>query len=76
MTATNNPTYGLIPRLTLRLRDFLRELEISRLTRACREASEAGDLAKARHFYHAMRRAMSDRSPEQMERILKREGWI
>jgi hypothetical protein len=72
----NAITGDLFAQPVRRIRDFLREREIERLAHGCREASEAGDKAKARHFYHAMRRAMSERSPEQMQRILRREGWL
>jgi hypothetical protein len=57
-----------------RFRDFLHEREIARLSRACREAYEAGDKAKASHFFQAMRRAISDRSQAQVLRMERKAG--
>lgn len=57
-----------------RFRDFLHEREIARLSRACREACEAGDRAKASQFFHAMRRAVLARSPAQVERMERARG--
>jgi hypothetical protein len=55
-----------------RLRDWQNEREIDRLARGCREAYLAGDKAKARHFFHAMGRAIASRSPQQIERMERR----
>jgi hypothetical protein len=52
-----------------RLRDWQNEREIDRLAQGCREAYLAGDKAKARHFFHAMGRAIASRSPQQIARM-------
>lgn len=57
-----------------RFRDWRLEREISRLAAGCREAYAAGDKAKARHFFHAMGRAMSRRSLGQIVRLEERKG--
>lgn len=57
-----------------RVRDWRLEREISRLCRGCREAYAAGDKAKARHFFHAMGRAMAQRSTGQIVRLEMRKG--
>jgi|GEM_PF-2977452 len=57
-----------------RLRDWPHEREIARLSTACKEAYTAGDKAKASHFFHQMGRAISERSPEQVERMELRMG--
>lgn len=57
-----------------RFRDWLHEREIARLSKACKEAYEAGDKAKASHFFQAMRRAISDRSPAQVLRMERKAG--
>lgn len=55
-----------------RLRDWLHEREIARLSTACKEAYAAGDKAKASHFFQQMGRAISERSPDQVERMERR----
>lgn len=57
-----------------RFRDFLHEREIARLAKSCAEAYEAGDKAKATHFFHGMRRAISERSSAQVRRMERRMG--
>lgn len=57
-----------------RLRDWLHEREIARLSTACKEAYTAGDKAKASHFFQQMGRAISERSPEQVWRMEERMG--
>lgn len=57
-----------------RVRDWVREREIDRLAKGCAEAYESGDRAKAGHFYHAMRRAISRRSPGQIGRMERSRG--
>lgn len=57
-----------------RLRDWLHEREIARLSTACKEAYMAGDKAKASHFFQQMVRAISERSPEQIERLERAQG--
>ena len=57
-----------------RLRDWLHEREIARLSKACKEAYAAGDKAKASHFFQQMGRAISERSPEQIERLERAQG--
>lgn len=52
-----------------RLNDWRHERHISHLSAQCREAYEAGDKAKARHFCDAMRQARGRRSPEQIARM-------
>lgn len=60
--------------LAQRLRDWLHEREIARLSKACKEAYVAGDKAKASHFFQQMGRAISERSPEQIERLERAQG--
>jgi hypothetical protein len=57
-----------------RLRDWRNEREIDRLAQGCREAYLAGDKAKARHFFHAMGRAIASRSPGAVRRMEERKG--
>lgn len=57
-----------------RFRDWLHEREIARLANGCREAFATGDKAKASHFFQQMRRAISERSPDQVERMERRMG--
>jgi hypothetical protein len=57
-----------------RVRDWLYEREIDRLGKACAEAYEAGDKAKATHFFRGMQRAISERSPDQVARMERRMG--
>jgi hypothetical protein len=57
-----------------RYRDWRHEREIERLSAACREAYEAGDKAKARHFFRAMGRAIATRSPGAVRRMEERKG--
>lgn len=57
-----------------RIKDWLHEREIARLTEVCREAYAAGDKAKARHFFHAMGRAIAARSPGAIVRMEERKG--
>ncbi len=57
-----------------RFQDWRLEREIRHLARGCREAYAAGDKAKARHFFHAMGRAMARRSLGQIVRLEERKG--
>lgn len=57
-----------------RIRDYLREREIDRLAAGCREAMDAGDKAKAPHFFQQMSRAIAARSREQVERMEISQG--
>lgn len=57
-----------------RLRDWLHEREIARLSMACKEAYAGADKAKASHFFQQMRRAISERSPAQVERMERAQG--
>ena len=57
-----------------RLRDWLHEREIARLSKACKEAYAAGDKAKASHFFQQMGRAINERSPEQVARMERAQG--
>lgn len=52
-----------------RFRDWRHERHIQHLADACKEAVEAGDKAKARHFWQAMAEAIKARSPSQVERM-------
>lgn len=52
-----------------RLRDWLHEREIRRLGRACVEAMEAHDTAKAVHFWVAHIEAINARSAAQRARM-------
>lgn len=60
--------------ISQRLQDWRREREIARLAKGCSEAYEAGDKAKASHFFHAMRRAISERSEAQIARMERAQG--
>ena len=57
-----------------RFRDWMHERAIARLSASCREAYEVGDKAKASQFFQQMRRAISERSPAQVERMELRKG--
>jgi hypothetical protein len=59
-----------------RIRDWQNEREIDRLAQGCREAYAAGDKAKARHFFHAMGRAIASRSPQQIARMERSRGFV
>lgn len=56
------------------IKDARREREISNLARLCREAFEAGDKTTAAWHFHAMRRAINERSPAQVARMERRMG--
>ena len=57
-----------------RIHDWLHEREIDRLAKGCREASLAGDKAKASQFFQQMGRAIAERSPEQVARMEINQG--
>lgn len=57
-----------------RLRDWLREREVRRLSSACEEAYQARDKAKFSHFFQQLRVAASARSPEQVARMERAKG--
>lgn len=57
-----------------RVRDWLREREIRRLSAGELEAIHAGDVAKADHFRAARYQAIRERSPGQIVRMERSRG--
>ena len=62
------------PEVMARIHDWLHEREIRRLGRACVEAMEAHDTAKAVHFWVAHGEAIKARSASQIQRMERKRG--
>ena len=57
-----------------RVRDWLREREIRRLSARCKEAIARGDRVSGRAWWSLMAKAISERSLAQVERMNRARG--